>query len=678
MTARTSKTKIQGSVLLMLTLVNTMPAGAQYMANTYSLSSVKATPTYSPQTQMSTQYTSQISPQPIATVSTSTATLSPAMSTASITTMTTALPVTTSIQPSFNTSIMTMPVTSISTLSSPLTTVNLGTLAPLTSTFQTPVFQSPSLQSSVLTSTPTFTLGGTPSKFNFNLLHVLGGVKGTGGSGAGGGVLGTVGGAVGGVVGGVSGAAGGAVSGAVGGSRPGCPSSILGTLLACASSGRQNGIFSQQFGASDFFSSVVSIVNAGVISTAQSGMQLSLFSSANQVLQGAKGQRISGGTGTMISHNEELVILHRGSIVFASGELPSKIQTRAGELALGANSLVQIDDTGKHIRVSSVSGDADSVCLRGAITNGQAILAKPGQELIFSTEGIEEEELISADGSVETVIQGSIEKRPTVARKTYVEAEATTTSGPSRAGRHVRLGNAAPGLFAGSALNNFDPRQAENWNRMNLSAKAGDEAPLQITALPGCQLESNSDGALNLNHGTVFLAPKYSVKVHTQFAAVEVKRNGLVMVEHVDGISRIKALSGPGDVLVSSNGVKMPLSPGQELLVADRAPSAVEMNPADAIARRARSSNLVAGDYNLALNDFSISSLLRYVGYRKMISSVDGKLLDRVMKIAAVVELVGRARGQYSYSALYQQAAKPSQAIEMISIKNNDKQTGKF
>lgn len=681
MAARTSKTGIQCSLLLLLTLAAAMPAEAQYAMNNYSYSatSVKTTGTYSPQ--MSTQYTSQISPQPISTAST--ATLSP-VSAAPITSMPTLAPIT-SVQPTFSSTIMSIPVTPISVISSPLANVNVATLAPLTPTFQT------TFQTSVLTS-PTFTLSSTQTlstsvignlqpltqsfsqpKYNFNLLHVLGGIKGTVGNA--GGTLGTVVGEVGGAVSEVAGAVGGAVSGAVSGGS-GCGSLIPGGILACVASGRQTGVLSQQFAASDSLVNVVSIVNAGVISTAQSNMQLSLFSSANQVLQGAKGQRIGGGVGAMISHNEELVILHRGCIIVASGELPSNIQTRAGDLALKANSLVQIDDTGKHIRVSAVSGDKDSVCLRGGITNGQEVLANPGQELIISADGIEEEELICADGSVETLVLGSIEKRPNVARKTYVAEQNTITDGPARAGRHVRLGNAMPGSFK-SGVNSFDPRQAELWNRLKLSTRDDESSPLQISALPGCQLEPSADGALNLIRGTVFVAPKNRAKLQTKFADLEIKRNGLVMVEHVDGISRIKALSGPDDVLVSCAGERMPLAPGQELLIADRAPSDVQINPADAIARRARSSNLSAGELNLILNDFSISSMLRYVGYRKMITSVDAKLFERVLKIAAVVELVGRGRGQYSYSALYQQqnqqAASIAQQVDKISSAN-DKQ----
>ena len=53
----------------------------------------------------------------------------------------------------------------------------------------------------------------------------------------------------------------------------------------------------------------------------------------------------------------------------------------------------------------------------------------------------------------------------------------------------------------------------------------------------------------------------------------------------------------------------------------------------------------------VSINDFSMVSMLRYAANRQAILTTDteGTLLARLMKTAAVVEIVTRGRGQYSY-----------------------------
>ncbi|MBX9573425.1 MAG: hypothetical protein K2X77_31280 [Candidatus Obscuribacterales bacterium] len=189
---------------------------------------------------------------------------------------------------------------------------------------------------------------------------------------------------------------------------------------------------------------------------------------------------------------------------------------------------------------------------------------------------------------------------------------------------------------------------------------------MQMVVQNGTQFEQNKNGGVKLANGSLFLAPSEDSDIDCKFGRVSVKRNGMMMLEQSAGLCRVKALSGPGDIEVSLDGQKINLAPGQELLIADHLPNETELNPADAIARRSRVKVSSMGSVNVAINDFSIGSVLNYAGYRQMITSSNIKL-ERVLKIAAVVEIVGRGRGQYAYSSLYQLEQKATVQAQKIS-----------
>lgn len=384
--------------------------------------------------------------------------------------------------------------------------------------------------------------------------------------------------------------------------------------------------------------SLAAVNASSLVSAVQSHSQLTLFSSANQILQGARGQVLSGSPGTIMTSEKDIIILHKGTLTVRNGEVPSTLRTRCGDLKIKERSVLVVVDQGKSdIHIKAVSGGSDVVTLQAIGKKEGTFTAPSGKELIVSENGIDEEELISTDAT-DAVITGSIEKRQQHnSDRYYLAASDFSVKITQRAGRHVRLGN-APSMVS----------------------------PMQLVIQNGTQFEEGNDGNLKLINGSLFLSPAEECQIDCKLAHVTIRRNGMIMLEQAKGISRVKALSGPGDVIISCQDQNISLAPGQELVIADQLLSQTEINPADAIARRSRIEVCSLGAVNVAVNDFSIASVLNYAGYRHMIESSNVRL-ERLLKIAAVVEIVGRGRGQYAYSTLYQIEQKASSAAQKIS-----------
>ncbi|MBX9573424.1 MAG: hypothetical protein K2X77_31275 [Candidatus Obscuribacterales bacterium] len=140
-------------------------------------------------------------------------------------------------------------------------------------------------------------------------------------------------------------------------------------------------------------------VNSALSNAAQMHSQLTLFSSANQILQGARGQVITGKPGTLMSADKDIIILHKGALTVSSGEAPATVKTRCGELRIKERSVVVVDDQGKDLHVKAISGGENVVEIRSSSYKNNVVTAQSGKELIVSDSGIDEEELISTEGT---------------------------------------------------------------------------------------------------------------------------------------------------------------------------------------------------------------------------------------------------------------------------------------
>lgn len=383
-----------------------------------------------------------------------------------------------------------------------------------------------------------------------------------------------------------------------------------------------------------------------MIISAQQQAQLTLFSSANQVLQGGRGQILSGDMGTLLSQEMDTIILHRGKLTIDSGDEITTVKTAVGEVRIKPSTIAIIDNqAGKPLQVVALCGQDEAISVTPKTSRGIEVTARAGQQLL-----VHDEEMIPVDGA-ETVVAGGVELRYGV-QKSDVSVEDVLEQYQRRAGKSARFGGHVSNPADTTAANSRKRFRTEFWDLLDQKGSA----PLQIVVQPGSQVQQDSEGNTKLLYGALFVSAKADTTISTPTLKVIVKRNGLAMIETDDNICRVKSFSGPGDLQVVSDDSTTELAPGQELMSCSHAPSDVEVIPADAIARRFRSKDIVAGKH-IRLNDFSILSMVRCPGYRKMIAEVDqsGKLAEKILKTGVVVEMVTKARGQYAYSSLYQQ-----------------------
>ena len=396
----------------------------------------------------------------------------------------------------------------------------------------------------------------------------------------------------------------------------------------------------------------------GSIQINQGQQNLTLFSASNQVLQGARGQVIGGAPGTMIEQDKNFIILHKGRLTMRSGHGASIVRTRVGEIKLNPNTIAIIDDRGeKSLHVIAVAGEGEALSVSSPICQGKDLTARSGQELILSSNGIEEEEFIPSEGA-EIIVSGAIEKRPHVARTKASLPVLFEAPSSARAGKLARLSRGGKFMentqqgFKGKIWDLLDPRSS---------------APMQIVAEAGSKFEEQ-DGTLKLLAGTIFVQAKSDIRIETPFLKAEAKRNAVLMLQNEETITRIKAFSGPCELTAKFGTSKIELAPGQELVVSSHELNKDELNPADFVARRIRATESAHDGLHHAINDFSITSMLHYAGYRSMLSRSDlnGKLTDRVLKTAVVVEMVTRFRGQYAYSTQYEKQQQQQQQQQQL------------
>ena len=390
---------------------------------------------------------------------------------------------------------------------------------------------------------------------------------------------------------------------------------------------------------------------SSVLVSVQQQSQLTLFSSTNQVLQGTRGQVFGGDAGTLLSQQRDMIILHKGRLAVDSGKQTTIVKTSKGDVKLAPSTIAIIENqVGQPLQILALQGNESAVSISGPATRGIEVTARAGQQLIVSEK---EDEMIPVEGA-ETIVSGGVEMRSSV-KRAEISVNTVVEEYHRRAGKMARLASLGANPADTTPVLSRRAPGPDNWNLFGEKTNT----PMQVVAQPGAQFQQDEKGNIKLLFGSLFIAAKNNSTISSTFATVELKRNGVSMIEVDDKICRVKSFSGPGDLKVTSGSASYDLAPGHELLICKAAPGETEIIPADAIARRNRTqSKLVDGHHHL-LNDFSICSMIRYPGYRKMIAEADasGKLADKILKTAVVVEMVTRTRGQYAYSSLYAQEA---------------------
>ncbi len=183
------------------------------------------------------------------------------------------------------------------------------------------------------------------------------------------------------------------------------------------------------------------------------------------------------------------------------------------------------------------------------------------------------------------------------------------------------------------------------------SSNEGGKEVAQIYASPAAQLTVDPKGTMHLSDGEVFFNASGLLRVETASAEVHLSRGALASIKVEGGCTYIRVCSGSGTVSAKVNGKLISLNSGEELSVKNH--KHAEFHFTDKLARRNTQTSKV-GEHAIAISDFSIMSMVAshesLCSLHKSNLSSDKRLLDRLLKTAATVQVVFKYKGAYEAS----------------------------
>jgi hypothetical protein len=187
--------------------------------------------------------------------------------------------------------------------------------------------------------------------------------------------------------------------------------------------------------------------------------------------------------------------------------------------------------------------------------------------------------------------------------------------------------------------------------QMTLPAKFAGKISAQIYAKPQSRLLHTAPGAIHLSKGEIFVNTNAAVEIKTEAATVQTTKGALASVKSIQGCTYVRACSGLGTVKVVVDKRIIELNPGEELVVTSHKQDESEMHPSDGLGRRF-SHSMQIGQHHVTVNDFAIITLLTNSDSLASVAHSNDaaarKLMDRMLKTAATVDLVFKYRGAYT------------------------------
>jgi hypothetical protein len=185
-----------------------------------------------------------------------------------------------------------------------------------------------------------------------------------------------------------------------------------------------------------------------------------------------------------------------------------------------------------------------------------------------------------------------------------------------------------------------------------LDSMAPSDESVRILAEPGALVGHSHTGAQTLRTGAIFVEARQTCTIETELGTVHTKKGALVSVERTQGALYVRACSRSGDVAVITGGRRIQLHPGCELIVTNHRPSDADLKPSDGIGRRDMRTEKLHGELHATVCDFSIvtviSNSIPLSSLKLSAQSADRKLLERLVRTAAAVDMVTKVRGPYS------------------------------
>ena len=173
----------------------------------------------------------------------------------------------------------------------------------------------------------------------------------------------------------------------------------------------------------------------------------------------------------------------------------------------------------------------------------------------------------------------------------------------------------------------------------------------QIYAKPKTRFLNTAPGSLFLTSGEIFVNTYAPVEVRTEFAEIQASKGALASVKSIQGCTYIRSCSGMGIVSVKVGGKSIELNPGEEVLVTNHKPDETEIHPSDGLGRRL-SHSIAVGPHFITVSEFAIITMLSnsdsLAGGVHSNAAANKRLVDRLLKTAATVDVVLKYKGAYT------------------------------
>jgi len=415
-----------------------------------------------------------------------------------------------------------------------------------------------------------------------------------------------------------------------------------------------------------------------VIRVSERRSNLLLFNSGDEIITGTidGGSQLFawGSSGTTLSTDQGRMGLHTGRLLVDNGKQPLTIGARLCSIRINPGVTAVIEQHPQQpVRIMVVGGPSKpSLRVKPLGKVGRYIWLLPGEELILSDrtlpEAVDSDRLERHAAPLAEDIPGLDSRKQSFSREDFARQELARV-------------NAAIKVSGTAAYKRLEEHLLEDIDRVSsdllpetssspaVAAKAPAKArgPLHMLASGGSELSQQADGAIRLRTGSFFLDANHNAKLETNLGEILIDDGALLSVQVGSGSTRVSALSGPGDVSLLVDKHKITLGPGQEALITDHSPTAEDTTPKDGIGRRDAHPKRSDSGIFVTLADFSMVSMIDSADHLRLVrrprSARERQLLQHLLKTAAAVETLTRAKGPYR--ALPKSA--PSRPSEPVS-----------
>jgi hypothetical protein len=401
-----------------------------------------------------------------------------------------------------------------------------------------------------------------------------------------------------------------------------------------------------------------------------------VFTQTNQIFSGSFGGGSdvveTGSPGTVVENEQTVVYLHKGELALDTGSKDG-MNVSAGNVSIkigtDATALVKYSP-GRPVEVVVLAGKD-----RKAVTvskDNEESLVGPGEQILLSDQDLSDEELISPDGNASIDCHVQVQTRRMVKRTVSIEGVAGRSM--IVAGVLVRL----PGQVRSNNANKHVGVNTSSVARMRKHIEAS--LPAHATGVAYAEVLHSADGTdslkksndkasepfhfynargtifsqnvrqIDLQSGSMVLAPPEDVVIHCDDIKVKVRKEGIVSIDKNNSSVKIKACTGLNDVQVNLEGGRSFILPcGQEAVIVKSGFERHAMN--DGIARRAQNSFKSGSEYKVILSEFSIPTLMLNVTHLSGIAHPQSEhashLRDRMLRTAVAIQYARNSRGRF-------------------------------